>query len=205
MKNIILTSNGFINSSPRSKEIDELFKKIANGKKVMILGNATLGGSNASQREPVKSNFENVGAKQVDIIDINKDNVNDILKYEVIYVIGGDPRYLLDLVATTNVKEILKQFLKSGGIYIGESAGSMILGNNLKWVWEVKKGTKPKYDIEPESYVGLGFTNYNIFPHWNATKEDIKKKALEHNEMITPLNDGEFIEVEYKCGKEIIE
>ena len=63
MKNIILTSNGFINSSPRSKEIDELFKTIANGKKVMILGNATLGGSNASQREPVKSNFENVGAK----------------------------------------------------------------------------------------------------------------------------------------------
>lgn len=53
MKNIILTSNGFINSSPRSKEIDELFKTIANGKKVMILGNATLGGSNASQREPV--------------------------------------------------------------------------------------------------------------------------------------------------------
>ena len=90
MKNIILTSNGFINSSPRSKEIDELFKTIANGKKVMILGNATLGGSNASQREPVKSNFENVGAKKV---------------------------------ATTNVKEILKQFLKSGGIYIGESAG----------------------------------------------------------------------------------
>mgnify|MGYP004511976491 CR=1 FL=1 len=112
MKNIILTSNGFINSSPRSKEIDELFKTIANEKKVMILGNATLGGSNASQREPVKSNFENIGAKQVDIIDINKDNVNDILKYEVIYVIGGDPRYLLDLVATTNVKEILKQFLK---------------------------------------------------------------------------------------------
>lgn len=199
MKNIILTSNGFINSSPRSKEIDELFKTIANGKKVMILGNATLGGSNASQREPVKSNFENVGAKKVDIIDINKENLNDILEYEVIYAIGGDPRYLLDLVATTNVKEILKQFLKSGGIYIGESAGSMILGNNLKWVWEVKKGTKPKYDIELESYDGLGFTNYNIFPHWNVTKEDIKKKALEHNETITPLNDGEFIEIEYVC------
>ena len=196
MKNIILTSNGFINSSPRSKEIDELFKTIANGKKVMILGNATLGGSNASQREPVKSNFENIGAKKVDIIDINKENLNDILEYEVIYAMGGDPRYLLDLVATTNVKEILKQFLKSGGIYIGESAGSMILGNNLKWIWKVKKGTKPKYDIEPTSYEGLGFTTYNIFPHWNTVKEDIKKKVLEYNETITPLNDGEFIEIE---------
>ena len=71
---------------------------------------------------------------------------------------GGDPRYLLDLVETTNIKEILTKFLKSGGIYIGESAGSMILGNNLKWIWEIKKGTKPKYDIEPTSYEGLGFT-----------------------------------------------
>lgn len=198
MKNIILTSNGFINSSPRSKKIDELFKEIANDKKVLILGNATLGGSNTSQREPVKTNFENVGARQVDIVDINIDNQKCILEYEVIYVIGGDPRYLLDLVATTNIKDILKQFLKSGGIYIGESAGSMILGNNLKWVWEVKKGTKPKYDIEPKSYEGLGFTNYNIFPHWNTTKEVTKIKALEHNEKITPLNDGQFIEVEYK-------
>lgn len=196
MKNIILTSNGFINSSPRSKEIDELFKTIANGKKVMILGNATLGGSNASQREPVKSNFENVGAKKVDIIDINKENLNDILEYEVIYAIGGDPRYLLDLVATTNVKEILKQFLKSGGIYIGESAGSMILGNNLKWVWEVKKGTKPKYDIELPSYKGLGIVNINFFPHWNKASDEMKEKVSnyekQHNIKITRVQDNEF-------------
>ncbi len=198
MENIILTSNGFINSSPRSEEIDKLFQKIANGKKIMILGNATLGGSNASQRTEVKKNFENVGANQVDIVDINIENEKRILDYEVIYVMGGDPRYLLEMVSETNVKEILKKFLKSGGIYIGESAGSMILGKNLKWIWEVKKGTKPKYDIELESYDGLGFTEYNIFPHWNATKEEIKRKAIEHKEKITPLNDGEFIMTEYE-------
>ena len=196
MKNIILTSNGFINSSPRSKEIDELFQKITKEKKVLIIGNATLGGSNASQREAVKNNFENVGAKQVDIIDITKENINDILTYEIVYTMGGDPRYLLDLVETTNIKEILTKFLKSGGIYIGESAGSMILGNNLKWIWEIKKGTKPKYDIEPTSYEGLGFTTYNIFPHWNTVKEDIKKKVLEYSETSTPLIEGEFIEIE---------
>ena len=55
---------------------------------------------------------------------------------------------------------------------------------------------KPKYDIEPTSYEGLGFTTYNIFPHWNTVKEDIKKKVLEYSETITPLNDGEFIEIE---------
>ena len=64
---------------------------------------------------------------------------------------------------------------------------------------ESKKRMKPKYDIEPKSYAGLGFTSYNIFHHWNVTAEDIKKKTLEHNETITPLNDGEFIEIEYVC------
>lgn len=198
MKNLILTSNGFIDSSPRSEEIDELFKKVANGKRVMILGNATLGGANFSQREPVKKNFENVGATQVDIIDINRDNTAKVLDYDVLYVIGGDPRFLLDMLYETNIKENIVEFLRNGGIYIGESAGTMILGKKLKWVWEVKKGTKPKYDIEPKCYDGLGFTDYNIFPHWNRYSEDVRNKAENHEVKITPLNDGEFIEEEFK-------
>lgn len=197
MKNLILMSDGFTEESCKNDNINELLKRVADGKKVMILGNATLGGSNFSQRELVKARFETAGAKQVDIIDINRDNTATVLEYEVLYVIGGDPRFLLNMLYETNVKESISQFLHNGGIYIGESAGSMILGKKLKWVWDVKKGTKPKYDIEPKCYDGLGFTNYNIFPHWNKYSEEIQNRALNHVAEITPLNDGEFIETEY--------
>ena len=139
MKNLILMSDGFTEESLKNDEISGLLKRVAEGKKVMILGNATLGGSNFSQREVVKGIFENAGAKQVDIVDINRDNAAMVLDYEVLYVIGGDPRFLLNMLYETNVKENISQFLHNGGVYIGESAGSMILGKKLKWVWDVKR------------------------------------------------------------------
>ena len=139
MKNLILMSDGFTEETSKNDEINGLFKRVAEGKKVMVLGNATLGGSNFSQRELVKNRFENVGAKQVDIVDINRDNTATVLDYDVLYVIGGDPRFLLNMLYETNVKENISQFLHNGGVYIGESAGSMILGKKLKWVWELKK------------------------------------------------------------------
>jgi len=134
MKNLILMSDGFTEETSKNDEINGLFKRVAEGKKVMVLGNATLGGSNFSQRELVKNRFENVGAKQVDIVDINRDNTATVLDYDVLYVIGGDPRFLLNMLYETNVKENISQFLHNGGVYIGESAGSMILGKKLKWV-----------------------------------------------------------------------
>lgn len=196
MKNLILTSNGFIDGTQNDEKIVELFTNIAKGKKVMILGNATLGGANFSQREPVKRNFESIGAKQVDIVDINKENESAILDYEVLYVMGGDPRFVLNMLYETNAREIIKEFLKNGGVYIGESVGSMVCGKKLKWVYDVKKGTKPKYDVEPKCYDGLGLTNYNIFPHWSKYSEEVHNKAINHEVEITPLEDGEVIEEE---------
>ncbi len=88
------------------------------------------------------------------------------------------------------------QFLKNG-VYIGESAGSMILCEDLKWAYTVKKGTKPKYDVELDTYAGLGLTNYKVFPHWNKVEDAVKAKAQtyerENNVEFTKLNDGEFI------------
>ena len=74
-------SDGFTEETSKNDEINGLFKRVAEGKKVMVLGNATLGGSNFSQRELVKNRFENVGAKQVDIVDINRDNTATVLDY----------------------------------------------------------------------------------------------------------------------------
>lgn len=46
MRNILLTSNGFHNETKRSKEIDEVFKKVAKNKRICIILNATKEGSN---------------------------------------------------------------------------------------------------------------------------------------------------------------
>lgn len=194
--NIILTSNGFHNSSKRSKEIDIMFENVAKGKKVVIILNATKEGSNTQNIEDVKQNFKKIGAKEVKLLIINKENQSEIFKYDVIYTMGGDPRILLEDFNEYNFKSYLIKFLEKG-IYIGESAGAMILCDNLKWVWDIKKGTKSKYDILPKTFEGLGLVKERIYPHYNKIHEEQKIKTdkyeKEYNTKITRLNDGEFI------------
>ncbi|MBO5478290.1 MAG: Type 1 glutamine amidotransferase-like domain-containing protein [Clostridia bacterium] len=194
--NILLTSNGFHNKSKRSKEIDEVFEKVAKDKRVVIILNATKEGSNIQNIEDVRQNFEKIGAQKVDLLMLDRENAEDIFKYDVIYAMGGDPRLLLDDFWNYNFKQYLIKFLEKG-IYIGESAGSMVLCDNLKWVWDIKKGTKPKYDILPKTFEGLNLVKQRIYPHYNRVSEEQKRKTddyeKEHHIEITRLNDGEFI------------
>ena len=144
MKNIILTANGFNNNGKRSDAIESLFERIAKDKSVLLIGNASKN-TNINSRKDVKDNFYNIGAKQVDLIDIGAESLEKILDYDVIYVIGGDVGELIELNNSTEFKDYIMKFLEKG-IYIGESAGSIIMGNDCKWVYDIKKGSKPKYD-----------------------------------------------------------
>ena len=201
--NIVVTSSGFnsINNYV-SEEMVNLFKFLSFEKKVMILANAAPESSgNFVARENVKDNFKKVGASQVDIMDLTSENLNSMFNYDLIYCLGGDPTHLINLNRDTDFKKVLIQFLQDG-IYIGESAGSMILSDDLKWAYDVKKGTKPKYDVELDTYKGLGLIKLNFFPHWNKVSEDLKNKTLDyehqHKIEIVKLNDGEFLTYSYK-------
>lgn len=203
MENIIITSGGFntINNYVSDENI-ELFKKISTGKKVLIIANAAPEGSgNYVARENVKENFLNAGAIQADIVDLNNDNINMMLEYDIIYVLGGNLTHLIELNKTTPFKELLIKFLEKG-IFIGESAGSMILADNVKYAYDIKKGTKPKYDVELDSYDGLGLIDIYIYPHFQKTSEEMKIKTtnyeLNNGIKITRLNDGEIITFNYK-------
>ena len=195
MKNIILTSNGFNNNGKRSKKIEKLFEEISKGKRVLLIGNAAKT-TNINSRKDVKDNFEKIGARQVDLLDIDESNLEKILEYDVIYVLGGDPGELIELNNTSNFKEYIIEFLKKG-IYIGESAGSIIMGEDCKWVYDIKKGTKSKYDKVFKTYKGLSLTTFRIYPHYDEADEELKEKIekyeKENNIQITKLNNGEFI------------
>ncbi len=196
--NIIITSGGFntINNYVSEDNI-ELFKKIASEKKVIIISNAApFGSGNYKARENVKENFERVGSKQVDIIDLNDSNLDIIFNYDVIYVLGGDLAPLIKLNKNTRLKENILKFLKSG-VYIGESAGSIFLQKDAKYYYDIKRGTKPKYDVELDTYECLGLIDIYIYPHFKKAddmmKNRIKEYEIEYNISITRMSDGDII------------
>ncbi len=196
--NMILSSSGYndINNYV-SEEIIELFKSISKNKKIMILANAAPKGTgNYIARGNVKNNFLNIGASTVDIVDIDESNIHSILDYDIIYGLGGNPTHLIEINNKLPLKKYLTQFLKRG-IYIGESAGSIILCDDLKWVYTIKKGTKAKYDVELDTYKGLNLTTTKVLPHYNKTTEAVKQKTLnyenENNTKIIKLEDGQYL------------
>ena len=197
-KNIIVTSGGFntINNYVSEDNI-KLFKELSNNKKVMILANAApVGTGNYKARDNVKENFISVGAKQVDIVDLDNSNLDLILNYDIIYVIGGNTTPLIELNKNPKLKENILKFLENG-IYIGESAGAIFLGQDAKYYNNIKKGTKPKYDVELDTYKCLGLIDIYIYPHFQKANETMIKKIEEYeskyNMKTTRLNDGDVI------------
>lgn len=193
-KNIILTSNGFNNIGKRTKEIEDLFINVCKDKKVLIIANAASDKKDImyKQRNIIKENFEKIGASKVTLLDISDDTMNEIFNHDVIYVMGGSRLdKLLDLVQNTYIKLFLLEFLEYG-TYIGESSGSLILDEDLKWYYGLDKNLKD-YQPESGSYKGLNLSHYHIYPHYNNIDEKTKVKLDKLNIEITPLNDGEYI------------
>ncbi len=197
-QNIIVTSGGFntINNYVSEDNI-KLFKKFSYNKKVMVLANAAPEGTgNFIARENVKENFIRAGAKQADIIDLNNSNLDLILDYNVIYILGGNTTPLIELNKNPKLKANILKFLENG-IIIGESAGSIFLQKDARYYYDIKKGTKPKYDVELNTYECLGLIDLLIYPHFQKANETMQNRIneyeKEHNVQITRLKDGEII------------
>lgn len=187
-KNIVFTSNGIIGT----KFSEEFIHKNITEKNIIVIDNGTYDTSNYNERQKNVEQFYKYSAKSVELITIDKRNIEKILNYDICYVMGGSIANLLELVHTTNIKEILKKFLENG-IYIGESSGSIILDEDVEWYFNLKRGTKPKYDRIFDNYKGLGFINQHIYPHYNKEDTIGIHKILEYKEKILTLNDGDYI------------
>lgn len=197
-QNIIVTSGGFntINNYVSEDNI-KLFKEFSYNKKVMVLANAAPEGTgNFVARENVKENFIKAGAKQADIIDLDNSNLDLILDYNVIYILGGNTTPLIELNKNPKLKANILNFLENG-IIIGESAGSIFLQKDAKYYYDIKKGTKPKYDVELNTYKCLGLIDLLVYPHFQKANETMQNRIneyeKEHNVQITRLKDGEII------------
>ena len=199
MGKLVLTSGGYLDGQ-RGRECDEIIEELVKGKKVLLVDNATLTGSNVAGLPILIENFKQI-ANSISQLSLNEHNLDLINEYDVLYITGGDLLPFLQLIQNCNLAKVFVSYFKSGGCIIGESVGSMIFGKDLKWVYDIKRGTKPKYDIELQSYKGLGLVDINFFPHWNKVGNDIKKKVTDyekqHNIIITRVEDNQFLEFSF--------
>ena len=90
---------------------------------------------------------------------------SDLSKFEVIFFSGGNQFYLLQKIQETQCAEVIRDLVITGKIYIGESAGSIVAGNNIYSTYyekDVEKAPKLK------GYEALNLVDFVVFPHWGT-------------------------------------
>lgn len=191
---LILTSNG-ISSEKLFDKTKELLKE--NMKSVALIPTA----SNA--REDKVFNilrhteiFGRLGLS-VEIFDIDVQNPKLLNKYDVIFLMGGNPFYLLEIMRKTNCKELFSSYLKSK-IIIGASAGSLVLGTTIGLVYDLHPDLNANVGLT--DFTGLCLTNLNVYSHVLKYVEIIDRFLERMHDFenrtglqITCINDGQAV------------
>ncbi|MDF1998481.1 Type 1 glutamine amidotransferase-like domain-containing protein [Peribacillus frigoritolerans] len=127
------------------------------------------------------------GFKKVDFNDIEFDKPELLEKYNVIYINGGNPFYLLYHMKKSGADLILKDIAKQNTVIVGVSAGAIILRPNI----EVVNYFTPRINtVDMQDLTALGLINKAIFPHYD--REDL-----------FPNNSGRSIEDRLKVFENI--
>ncbi|OGY37148.1 MAG: hypothetical protein A3G57_04335 [Candidatus Andersenbacteria bacterium RIFCSPLOWO2_12_FULL_45_8] len=115
------------------------------------------------------SKCNELGFKEVDIVDIaavSRDVWQSRLeKADVIMVGGGNTSYLIDQIRKSGLDTILPALLTTR-VYVGVSAGSMVVAPNLR-----EKEMQRLYEepiIDDATNEGLGFVDFLVVPHMNS-------------------------------------
>jgi dipeptidase E len=177
MKKIVLTSCGIIDSNLR-EEFLNLFKKKPENLKVLYIPTA-VDGDTDDDLSWVDEELEyvfNLGIKKENITEYRMDYELDVTNYDFIYVMGGNTFYLLKKIKEYGFDKKIKEALDSGVVYVGSSAGSIIMGITIE----------VSYDENVcglTDFTGLNFIDGAIIPHANRKKEFILEQAKKYQQI----------------------
>lgn len=132
----------------------------------------------------------------VDTFDLDTQDASELLKYDVVEFIGGNPYYLLNSIYVHNASAVIKQ-LAEERVLLGWSAGAMVFTPSI----EIVDKLTPEINIVPlDDLEGLCLTNTHLIPHYNKflkrfdKLEDIcKAYEQDYNCSVVRLNDGDGI------------
>jgi dipeptidase E len=191
MYKLLLTSAGFENPKI-GKEFLKLINDNPSITKVLFIPTASRTEDELYYVEKSKKELLAVGIKEENIIIYNLDYriSNEALdEINVVYICGGNTFYLLHKIREAKFDIVLTELIQSGIIYVGASAGSLLVGPNINI---------PDYsdsnDIGISDYTGLNITNTVIVPHYSEEqKERIEEAKQKTKYPVIPLTDSQAL------------
>lgn len=165
MKNMFLTSS--------FADVADLFVKFTSekcvGKTVTFIPTASLVEDVNFYVAAGKEALEKCGliVDELEISTAPSEEVNSKLqKNDYIYVTGGNTFFLLQELKRTGADQIIKEQISSGKMYIGESAGSIVMSPNIEYVKDMDDFTAAP---DLDSFLSLNMIDFYPVPHHTNT------------------------------------
>ncbi len=144
--------------------------------------------------------FEKMGLI-VDELDVSKASGAEITaklkENDYIYVSGGNTFFLLQELKRSGADKIIADEINSGKLYIGESAGSMVVSPDIGYAKEMDDHKKAP---DLDTFLALNIIDFYPLPHYKsfpfeeAVEEIIAKYGVKLN--LYPISNSQVILVE---------
>ena len=100
---------------------------------------------------------------ELEISTASKEEIDSKLrKSDYIYITGGNTFFLLQELKRTGADKIIEQQVNTGKIYIGESAGTVVMSRNIEYLKDMDDVTAAP---NISSYSSLGMIDFYPVPH----------------------------------------
>lgn len=165
MKNIILTSSFADVADVLKKPMMLNFKS---SETVGIIPTASLVEDYTGYMDETRTWFKENAINTVELDLLNSSTTElqkQIESLDVLLVTGGNTFYLLQELKRTNVDNVIIEFINAGKLYIGESAGSVILSPNITYV-ESMDDRSVATSLTSDS--GLSVVDFYTVPHYKS-------------------------------------
>jgi len=132
-------------------------------------------------------------------VDIEMRTVNDLRAelstFDVIFVAGGLVSYLAEQSRRSGFNAIIRGLLRDGKVYVGSSAGSMILGPTVEPFIEEEMAELPAgFVIESAECINL--VDYVILPHDDSYRNAHDAVMAKYGDRHTFVR---LTDLEYRC------
>jgi len=156
-----------------------------------------------------RARLEQLGYKLVDI-DLSRQSAaqvrSSLAPIEALFVAGGNTFYLMQQLCANGAQEVVLDFIAHDHLYIGASAGAVILGPSIE---PIKSLDDPTAAPALRSMDGLRVIDFVVLPHYGKAKYEQKYADIEatfaSKHQVVKLRDDQAIEVSARDRFSVVE
>ena len=116
--------------------------------------------------------YQGVGFKRFHCLPVDvpftRSDLNKAFESDVIYLAGGNTFYFLHHLRKSGLIPLLKQFVESGGVLAGLSAGAIILTPTIR-IAGPPLPVPDDNDVKLNNLRSLGLVRFEFYPHYIST------------------------------------